>query len=158
MVTSSTAWTISPFSTQKPVAPRERALVKDGVLKSYVLSAYSARRLGMETTGNAGGVSNLIVSHGEDDLAGLLRQMGNGLLVTDLMGFGVNIVTGDYSRGATGFRVENGEIVHAVEEVTIAGNLKDMFASIVAIGADVDPNHSLRTGSVLLEGLTVAGK
>ena len=140
------------------VAPRERALVKDGVLKSYVLSAYSARRLGLATTGNAGGVSNLIVSHGEQDLTELLRQMGRGLLVTDLMGFGVNVVTGDYSRGATGFWVENGEIVHAVEEVTIAGNLKDMFRSIIAVGNDIDPNHSLRTGSVLIEGMIIAGK
>lgn len=140
------------------VAPQERALVKDGVLKSYVLSAYSARRLGLATTGNAGGVSNLIVSHGEQDLNGLLRQMGRGLLVTDLMGFGVNVVTGDYSRGATGFWVENGEIVHAVEEVTIAGNLKDMFRSIIAVGNDIDPNHSLRTGSVLLDGMIIAGK
>jgi PmbA protein len=140
------------------VAPREHALVQDGVLKSYVLSAYSARRLGMETTGNASGVSNLIVSHGEQDLKDLLRQMGRGMLVTDLMGFGANIVTGDYSRGANGFWVENGEIVHPVEEVTIAGNLKDMFRSIVAVGSDIDPNHSLRTGSVLVDGMTVAGK
>lgn len=140
------------------VAPRERDLVGDGVVRSYVLGGYSARRLGMQTTGNASGITNLIVSHGNEDLPDLIRRMGRGLLLTELMGFGVNQVTGDYSRGAGGFWVENGEIRYPVEEVTVAGNLKDMFRSILAIGADVDMRHAIRTGSVLIERMTLAGK
>jgi PmbA protein len=139
------------------VATRARDLVRDGVLQSYVLSSYSARKLGMKTTGNAGGVHNLVVDPGELDLAGLLRKMGTGLLVTELMGQGVNILTGDYSRGAAGFWVENGEIQYPVEEITVASNLKDMYRNLVAVGNDVDFRGNTRTGSILLAEMTVAG-
>jgi PmbA protein len=132
-------------------------LVRNGVLESYVLSTYSARKLGMKSTGNAGGVHNLIIDPGELDLPGLLNRMGTGLLVTDLMGQGVNLVTGDYSRGAAGFWVENGTIQHPVEEITIAGNLRDMFKRILAVGSDVDLRGNTRTGSILIEKMTVAG-
>jgi PmbA protein len=132
-------------------------LVRNGVLESYVLSTYSARKLGMKSTGNAGGVHNLIIDPGELDLPGLLNRMGTGLLVTDLMGQGVNLVTGDYSRGAAGFWVENGTIQHPVEEITIAGNLRDMFKGILAVGSDVDLRGNTRTGSILVEKMTVAG-
>jgi PmbA protein len=139
------------------VATAPRDLVGDGVLLGYVLDSYSARKLGMPTTGNAGGVHNLTINPGEDDLSGLLRRMGTGLLVTELIGFGVNTVTGDYSRGAAGFWVEGGEIQYPVEEITIAGNLKDMFRGLVAVGRDVDLRGNLRTGSILIDNLTVAG-
>ena len=139
------------------VATRAHDLVKDGILQSYVLSTYSARKLGLKTTGNAGGVHNLIVEPGELDLPGLLRQMGTGLLVTELMGQGVNILTGDYSRGAAGFWVENGEIQYPVEEITVASNLKDMYLNIAAVGNDVDLRGNTRTGSILLAEMTVAG-
>jgi PmbA protein len=132
-------------------------LVRNGVLESYVLSTYSARKLGLKTTGNAGGVHNLILDPGELDLAGLLQRMGTGLLVTDLMGQGVNLLTGDYSRGAAGFWVENGAIQYPVEEITIAGNLRDMFMGIQAVGNDVDLRGNTRTGSILIEKMTVAG-
>lgn len=140
------------------VAPQPRHIVENGVLKSYLLGGYSARKLGMQSTGNASGITNWRLSHGEEDLGGLLRRMGRGLLVTELMGFGVNSVTGDYSRGASGYWVEEGEIRFPVEEVTIASNLKDMFLGIVAIGADLEANAAIRTGSVLIERMTVAGK
>lgn len=146
----------APFDADG-VATRERTLVEQGVLRGYVLSVYSARRLGMQPTGNAGGVHNLTVSHGDRDLDGLLARMGTGLLVTELMGFGVNAVTGDYSRGASGFWVENGVIQHPVEEITIAGNLKDMYANLVEVGADVEMRSNIRCGSVLLEEMTIAG-
>jgi len=139
------------------VATHPHDLVKDGILESYVLSTYSARKLGMKTTGNAGGVHNLIVEPGDLDLPGLLKKMGSGVLVTELMGQGVNIVTGDYSRGASGFWVENGEIQFPVEEITIAGNLKDMFMKILAVGNDVDLRGNTRTGSFLISDMTVAG-
>jgi PmbA protein len=139
------------------VATATRDLVRDGVLLGYVLDTYSARKLHMPTTGNAGGVHNLSIDSGGDDFAGLLRRMGTGLLVTELIGFGVNTVTGDYSRGAAGFWVENGEIQFPVEEITIAGNLKDMFRNLVAVGNDVDLRGNMRTGSILVDGLTVAG-
>ena len=139
------------------VATHPHDLVKDGILESYVLSTYSARKLGMKTTGNAGGVHNLIVEPGDLDLADLLKKMGTGLLVTELMGQGVNIVTGDYSRGASGFWVENGEIQFPVEEITIAGNLKDIFMKILAVGNDVDLRGNTRTGSFLISEMTVAG-
>jgi PmbA protein len=132
-------------------------LVRDGVLESYVLSTYSARKLGMKTTGNAGGVHNLTIDPGELDLAGLLKQMNTGLLVTELLGQGVSVLTGDYSRGAAGFWVENGQIQYPVEEITIAGNLRDMFKGIVAVGNDVDLRGNTRTGSILIERMTVAG-
>ena len=139
------------------VATHPHDLIKDGILEAYVLSTYSARKLGMKTTGNAGGVHNLILDPGESDLAGLLKKMGTGLLVNELMGQGVNIVTGDYSRGAGGFWVENGEIQYPVEEITIAGNLKTMLMNIVAVGNDVDLRGNTRTGSIMIEEMTVAG-
>jgi PmbA protein len=139
------------------VATYEHALVSAGVIESYVLASYSARKLGMVSTGNAGGVHNLIVSHSDVDLAGLLAQMDTGLLVTELMGQGVNQVTGDYSRGAAGFWVEKGVVQYPVHEITIAGNLRDMFSNIVAVGNDVDFRGGIRSGSVLLNKMTVAG-
>jgi PmbA protein len=146
----------SPFDNEG-VATQSRTLVKDGMLNGYMLSSYSARKLGMQTTGNAGGNHNLIVSHGDLDLNGLLKTMGTGLLVTELLGHGINMVTGDYSRGAAGFWVENGVVVHPVEEITIAGNLQDMFKQIVAIGNDVLVQGSKQVGSILVENMTVAG-
>jgi PmbA protein len=140
------------------VGTKARDIVTGGVLEGYVLGSYSARRLDLETTGNAGGVHNLTIDPGKDDLSGLMKALGRGLLVTELIGFGVNLVTGDYSRGAAGFWVEDGEIQFPVEEVTIAGNLKEMFQSIVAIGRDVDTKRNIRCGSILVDGLTVAGQ
>jgi len=139
-------------------ATHDRELVAAGVLDGYVLSTYSARKLGLRTTGNAGGVHNLIVSPGTEDLAALTRRMGRGLIVTELMGQGVNGVTGDYSRGAAGFWVEGGVAQFPVSEITIAGNLKDMFQNLLAIGNDVDARGSIRTGSILLEEMTIAGE
>ncbi len=140
------------------VATRAKDLVSDGVLRSYLLDAYSGCRLGMPTTGNAGGVRNLSIEMGDLDRAGLIAQMGTGLLVTELMGHGMNPVTGDYSRGAAGFWVEGGEIQFPVEEITIAGNLKRMFQGLVAVGNDCDFPGSTRTGSWLLDGMTIAGQ
>ena len=140
------------------VATKTHDIVAGGIIQSYVLSTYSGRKLGMSSTGNAGGVHNLIIDSGDQDLSGLLRQMGTGLLVTELMGQGVNMVTGDYSRGASGFWVENGEIQYPVEEITIAGNLKDMFANMIAIGNDVNYRSNIRTGSILLEQMSVASE
>ena len=145
----------SPFDNEG-VATHARQLVKDGVLQSYMLGSYSARKLGMQTTGNAGGNHNLIVQSGADDFAGLLNKMGTGLFVTELLGSGINMVTGDYSRGAAGFWVENGVIVHAVEEITIASNMADMLKMIVAIGNDVLVQGSKQVGSILIERMTVA--
>ncbi|MDV3468147.1 metalloprotease PmbA [Stenotrophomonas sp. C3(2023)] len=141
------------------VATRESALIRDGVLQRYLLGAYSARKLGLQSTGNAGGVHNLQVAASAPglDLHGIARQMGQGLLVTELMGQGVNGVTGDYSRGAGGFRVENGEIQHPVDGITIAGNLREMFNAIEAVGADVDPRSHVQVGSILIGKMTVAG-
>ena len=139
------------------VATTARNLVADGILQSYVLSSYSACKLGMETTGNAGGVRNLTIDPGDKDLEALLKGMDTGLLVTELIGFGVNNVTGDYSRGAAGFWVEGGEIQYPVDEITVAGNLKDMFMNIVEVGNDVDLRGNTRTGSVLIEEMTIAG-
>jgi len=139
------------------VAPRERDLVNHGILEGYVLDVYAARKLGLKSTGNAGGVHNLMIDPGPDGLAALLRQMHTGLLVTDLIGFGINSVTGDYSRGAAGFWVENGEISDPVEEITIAGNLRDMFRGIVAVGNDVDTRGNIRSGSILIDHMTLAG-
>ncbi|MCU0937326.1 MAG: metalloprotease PmbA [Gammaproteobacteria bacterium] len=146
----------APFD-QEGVATHPRDLVAGGVLQGYVLDTYSACRLGLRSTGNAGGVHNLVVPRGEDDLPGLLRRMGEGLLVTELMGMGVNLVTGDYSRGAAGFWVEGGEVRFPVHEVTVAGNLRAMFQGLQATGADVDERGAIRTGSVLLDRLTIAG-
>ena len=131
--------------------------MRAGVLDGYVLDSYSARKLGLRTTGNAGGVHNLIVHPSLNDFESLLRLMGRGLVVTELMGQGVNGVTGDYSRGASGFWVENGEIVHPVNEVTIAGNLRQMYRDLVAVGSDVDLRGSVRTGSILVAEMTIAG-
>jgi len=139
------------------VATRTRNIVQAGILDSYVLDSYSARKLGMKTTGDAGGVRNLCIQSGDNDLSAMIRDMDTGLLVTELIGSGVNNVTGDYSRGAVGFWVQNGEIQHSVEEVTVAGNLKDMFRQIVAVGSDVDTRGNIRSGSILLEQITVAG-
>ncbi len=132
-------------------------LVRDGVLSRYVLGSYSARKLGLASTGNAGGVHNLVVASGALDFDGLLREMGEGLVVTEVLGQGVNLVTGDYSRGAAGFWVERGEIAYPVEEITIAGNLRDMFVGVRAVGRDVDPRSHIFTGSFLIDRMTVAG-
>ncbi len=139
------------------VATRPRALVDQGEIQGYVLSSYSARKLGLQTTGNAGGVHNLVVGTSGEDLQALLARMSRGLLVTELMGQGVNIVTGDYSRGAAGFWVEGGALAGPVSEITIAGNLVDMFAGILAAGADVDTRGVIRCGSLLIDRMTVAG-
>jgi len=139
------------------VATMDRDYIKEGVLKSYILGTYSARRLGMQTTGNSGGVYNLFISTSDYDLPALLKKMGTGILVTEMMGSGINLVTGDYSRGAFGFWVENGELQYPIEEFTIAGNLKDMFKNLVAVGNDVDHRKNKQTGSILLEQMTIAG-
>ncbi len=146
----------APFDNEG-VATRDRELVADGVLGGYILGSYSARKLGLETTGNAGGVHNILVSHSDKALDDLLAEMGTGFLVAELMGQGVNPVTGDYSRGAAGYWVENGEIAYPVHEVTIAGNLKDMYKGIVAIGNDVDTRGKVRCGSILVDQMTIAG-
>ena len=144
---------------EEGVATRERELVKDGVLQGYFLGSYSARKLGMQSTGHAGGSHNLLVRPtATGGLQGLLQQMGRGLLITELMGHGINMVTGDYSRGASGFWVENGVIAYPVEEFTIAGNLREMLQHIVAIGDDIDRRGSRYMGSVLLEKMMVAGE
>jgi PmbA protein len=147
----------SPFDDEGVKAQR-RTIVDAGVLQGYFLGSYSARKLGMQTTGNAGGNHNLIVKPGELDFNGLLRKMDRGLLVTELLGHGVNPVTGDYSRGAAGFWVEHGQIQYPVEEITIAGNLKEMFKGIVAVGSDVLVQGSRQCGSVLVERMSVAGR
>jgi PmbA protein len=149
----------APFDTEG-VATRDRELVADGVLQGYVLGSYSARKLGLTTTGNAGGIHNLLVNAGEASASfpELLKRMGAGLYVTELMGQGVNGVTGDYSRGASGFWVEGGQIAYPVHEVTIAGNLKAMLRDIVAVGTDVDIQGAIRTGSILLGEMTIAGE
>lgn len=139
------------------LATYAKPFVAGGELVSYVLGTYSGRKLGMPSTANSGGVHNLFVSHGAEDQNALLKRMGRGLLVTELMGQGLNMVTGDYSRGAGGFWVENGEIQFPVQEVTIAGNLRDMFKQIVAVGNDLELRSNIRTGSVLIEKMTVAG-
>jgi PmbA protein len=142
------------------VATRDRELVHDGVLDGYVLGSYSARKLGLKSTGNAGGVHNLLVSAAgaSFDFEGLLAHMGAGLYVTELMGQGVNGVTGDYSRGASGFWVEQGALAYPVHEITIAGNLREMLRNIVAVGTDIDTRGAIRCGSVVVEGMTIAGE
>jgi PmbA protein len=149
----------APFD-QEGAATRDRELVEGGVLGGYVLGSYSARRLGLKTTGNAGGLHNLLVTAADGGLPGeeFLKRLGTGLLVTELMGQGVNGVTGDYSRGASGFWVENGAILHPVHEITIAGNLKQMYRDIAALGADVDSRGGIRVGSVLISEMTIAGE
>lgn len=146
----------APFDNEG-VATRAKDFVTDGVLQSYVLSSYSARRLGQQTTGNAGGVRNLAIEPGSENLQQLLRTMNRGLLVTELMGHGVNMVTGDYSRGASGFWVEQGEVQYPVEEITIAGNLQQMFSQLITVGSDEEKRGGIRTGSWLVENMTIAG-
>ena len=148
----------SSYYDAEGVATSARRVVGAGVLNGWFLSSYSARKLGLETTGNAGGNHNLLLSPGEHDLAGLVKLMGRGFLVTELMGQGVNPVTGDYSRGAAGFWVEGGEVRFPVEEVTIAGNLLDMFRGIAAVGRDVLVRGSKHSGSILVERMTIAGE
>ena len=140
------------------VATRDSDLVRDGVLARYILGSYSARKLGLQSTGNAGGVHNVVVGTGNDDFAALVKRMGTGLVVTELMGQGVSLITGDYSRGAAGFWVENGEIAYPVEEITIASNLREMFDRIVAVGSDVDLRSHILCGSILVDRMTVAGE
>ncbi|MDP2880556.1 MAG: metalloprotease PmbA [Azonexus sp.] len=140
------------------VATRDRDLVANGILQGYFLSTYTARKLGMQTTANAGGSHNLVIEPGELGLEGLMAKMGRGLLVTELLGHGINYVTGDYSRGAAGFWIEDGKIAYPVEEITIAGNLKAMLAGIVAVGNDVQVRGSKQTGSIMLDRMTVAGE
>ncbi|MFV1981916.1 MAG: metalloprotease PmbA [Thiohalomonadales bacterium] len=141
------------------VATQAREWVSNGIVQNYVLSSYSARKLGMSSTGNAGGVRNIRIKNKleEIDLAKLLKTMGTGLYITELMGQGINMVNGDYSRGATGFWVENGEIQYPVEEITVAGNLRDMFSSIVNIANDVDIRGNIHCGSILIEQMQIAG-
>lgn len=139
------------------VPTRNNVFIKNGVLEEYVLNTYTARKLGLQTTANGGGVFNLTVDANVGSLADLIKKMDKGVLVTELMGQGVNILTGDYSRGASGFWIENGKIQHPVEEITIAGNLRHMFKNIVGIAADRNPNISTRCGSVLISEMMVAG-
>ena len=147
----------APFDSEG-VATAPRDLVSHGTVQGYVLDSYAACQLGMETSGNAGGTHNVFVSHQDMDFDQLLREMDEGIVVTELMGQGVNNVTGDYSRGASGFRVEGGRIVAPVEEITIAGNLRDMFAGIRHVGSDLDMRGNIVTGSILVDGMTVAGE
>lgn len=146
----------SPFDSEG-VRTKPRSIVSNGVLDGYVLSSYSGRRLGMPTTGNAGGIHNILLSDSGVSQADLVKSISKGLLVTELIGHGVNTVTGDYSRGASGFWIENGQIKQAVEEITIAGNLKDIFRNIKAVGNDTDTTGSIQCGSVLIDDVTVAG-
>jgi PmbA protein len=147
----------APFDGEG-VATRRRELVTGGVLQGYVLSSYSARRLGLPTTGNAGGIHNLLVRPTAGPLEDIIKDCNEGFVVGELLGQGVNIVTGDYSRGAAGFWVERGEIVHPVHEVTIAGTLPELFANVRAVGSDIDLRGTVRCGSVLVDGLTLAGQ
>ncbi|MBV2121009.1 MAG: metalloprotease PmbA [Candidatus Thiodiazotropha sp. (ex Ctena orbiculata)] len=140
------------------VATSRKDFIQDGVLSSYVLDSYAARKLGMQTTGNGGGVRNLRINSGDQDREGLLKRMQRGLLVTELMGQGVNMVTGDYSRGATGFWIENGEIQFPVEEITIAGNMKEMFLGLQEVGSDIETRSSVQTGSWLIDNMMIAGE
>jgi len=138
------------------VVTQTRNIVQEGVLQGYVLDSYSARKLKMTTTANSGGVHNLTIDSGDLDFAALLKEMGTGIVVTETMGMGVNIVNGDYSQGAAGFWVENGEIQYPIDEFTIASNLKDMFMGIQAVGNDVEKRGNTRTGSVWIDQMKVA--
>lgn len=146
----------APFDGEG-VKTQAKNIIESGVVQSYILSTYSAKKLGLQSTGNAGGIHNAVVSSTGESFEGLLKKLNRGLLVTELMGQGVNIVTGDYSRGASGFWVENGEIAFPVAEITIAGNLKDMFKNIVAVGNDIDYRSALHTGSMIISDMTIAG-
>ena len=139
------------------VATRDNSLVENGVVQSYLLDSYAARKLDLQTTGHASGVHNLTLDSTGKNFAGCLAALHRGLYVTELMGHGVNTVTGDYSRGAAGFWVENGKLDHAVEEITIASNLRDMFKGIVEIGTDIDYRGGIRCGSILIDQMTIAG-
>jgi PmbA protein len=132
-------------------------VVENGLLQGYFLSSYTACKLGMTTTGNAGGAHNLILEADKKNFDDLVRQMHRGLIVSELMGHGVNLVTGDYSKGAAGYWVENGTLAYPVEEITIAGNLKEMFAHIIGLGSDEETFGAIHTGSVLIENMTIAG-
>lgn len=147
----------APFD-EEGVATRPNVFIEDGILRSYSLGIYSARKLNMKSTGNAGGVHNLTIRTGNRDLPALLKLMDRGILVTELMGQGVNLITGDYSRGASGYWIENGEIQYPIHEITIAGNLQEMFAQVSEVGNDVDVRGNIRTGSILIAQMTVAGK
>ena len=146
----------APFDNEG-VATRANDIVSDGVLQRYVLDSYAACKLGMVTTANAGGTHNVYVKNQDISFTELLEGMGDGLLVTELMGQGVNPVTGDYSRGASGFRIEKGEITYPVEEITVAGNLVDMYRDIAGISSDIDARGNLITGSIMIGNMTVAG-
>jgi len=146
----------APYDSEG-VATSDRMLVEAGVLRGYVLGSYYARKLGLASTGNAGGIHNLVLSNTGQDFDTLLAEMDRGLLVTELMGQGVNPVTGDYSRGAAGFWVEHGRIQYPVSEITIAGNLREIFRRIVAIGSDTDRRGAVQTGSILVDSMTIAG-
>ena len=139
------------------VATRANVYVEDGILRSYAMGTYSARKLGMQSTGNAGGMHNLTIKPGSKDLTALLKTMGTGLLITEMMGNGTNLITGDYSRGAGGYWIENGELQYPVHEITVAGKLQEMYARIVEVGNDVDVRGNIRTGSILLEEMMIAG-
>ena len=147
----------APFDDEG-VAPSTRYLIKEGILQNYLLNSYSARRLNLKTTGNAGGHYNLKFSTHEPDLQTLLGKMHKGLLVTEVIGHGVNLVTGDYSQGVVGFWVDNGEIQYPVEEITIAGNLRDMYRNIISISGDLNYQSSIQSGSILIESMTIAGE
>ena len=151
-----TALASSSFDSEG-VATIDRNIITQGSLETYLLTSYSARKLGLETTGHAGGIHNWLVSSNGGDFDAMLKKLGTGLLVTELMGQGVNVVNGDYSRGAAGFWVENGKIAYPVSEITIAGNLQTMFKNIVAVGNDIDMHGSIRTGSIIIDELQVAG-
>ena len=140
------------------VATRQQPLIEAGILQRYVLGSYSARKLGLETTANAGGVRNLLFSPGDNSFDELVARMNRGLIVTEVMGQGVNLVTGDYSRGASGFWVEDGRIAYPVEEITIAGNLRDMFSNLVAAGSDLETRRNIQVPSLLLDGMAIAGQ
>lgn len=142
----------------KRVYTQDREIITDGVLATYLLTSYAARKMKMEPTGHAGGIHNWYVKSTGQNFEQMLKELGTGLLVTETMGQGVNVVTGDYSRGAAGFWVENGVIQYPVSEITIAGNLKEMFTKIVAVGSDVETRSQIQTGSILLDTMKVAGE
>lgn len=146
----------TPFDSEG-VFTQDRDIIIDGVLQSYLLPSYAARKMGMTATGHAGGIHNWFIKSTDGDLEAMLKKMDRGLLVTELMGQGVNMVTGDYSRGAAGFWVENGQIQYPVSEITIAGNLRDMFKHILAVGSDIETRSQIKTGSILVENMKIAG-
>lgn len=147
----------SPFDSEG-VATKDAEIITDGILATYLMTSYAARKMNMTPTGHAGGIHNWFVNSTGQDFTQMLKDLGTGLLVTEVMGQGVNVVTGDYSRGASGFWVENGVIQYPVSEITIAGNLKDMFRQIVAVGNDVETRSQIQTGSILIEAMKVAGE